>query len=145
MTGRIRFDDLQGEHDYGGPRAYSQSKLANVLFTYELARRLEGSGVTANCVHPGAVRTNFGADATGLFALVTRATRPLQRTPVAGADTVVWAASAPEREQASGEYLVRRRPRRSSRRSYDRELARRLWQVSEQLTGIAGNSQDVAV
>src|SRR3712207_2944731 len=80
-NGTIDFDDLQGETEYKGTKAYSQSKLANVLFTYELARRLEGTGVTANCLHPGAVRTNFGSGSSGFFGFMVRASRPLMISP----------------------------------------------------------------
>jgi retinol dehydrogenase 14 len=134
--GRIAFDDLQGEQGYRGQAAYSQSKLANVLFTYELARRLEGTGVTANCVHPGVVRTRFGQEdpnvATRWLPWVAR---PFLRTPKRGAETVVYLASSPEVEGVSGRYWANRKPRSSSRRSFDPETARRLWEVSAQLTG----------
>ena len=117
--GRIRFDDLQGERRYGPQRAYAQSKLANVLFTYEPARRLEGTGVTATCVHPGVVRTRFGSDSPGLFRLAVLLTRPFARTPARGAGTVGWAASSLEAEGLSGLYLVDRRARRTNPLSYD--------------------------
>ncbi len=97
--GRIRFEDLQGEHGYRGQAAYSQSKLANVLFTYELARRLEGTGVTATCVHPGVVRTNFGRESPPLtWRLVMPVVTPFMRPPEKGAETVVHLASSPEVE-----------------------------------------------
>jgi len=136
-AGDIHFDDLQFARRYRGQPAYNQSKLANVLFTYELARHLEGSGVTVNCVHPGVVRTNFGRDDMGrVMRLLTPLVRPLMRTPEQGADTSVWLASSPEVEGVTGRYYARRRARRSSRRPYDTELARRLWRVSEELTGL---------
>jgi retinol dehydrogenase 14 len=133
--GRIRFEDLQGDLRYRGQAAYNQSKLANVLFTYELARRLEGTGVTANCVHPGVVRTNFGReDQPLLWRLLFPVVTPLMRTPQKGAETVVYLASSPAVEGITGKYFHDRRPRRSSSRSYDRALAERLWRVSEELT-----------
>jgi NAD(P)-dependent dehydrogenase (short-subunit alcohol dehydrogenase family) len=133
--GRIRFDDLQGERRYRGQDAYSQSKLANVLFTYELARRVEATGVTANCVHPGVVRTNFARENPPLLwkafmPLVT----PFMRTPQKGAETVVWLASSPEVEGVTGRYFYDEEARKSSPRSYDRALAARLWDVSAELT-----------
>jgi retinol dehydrogenase-14 len=140
-VGDIHFDDLQFAQRYRGQAAYNQSKLANVLFSYELARRVEGSGVTVNCVAPGVVRTNFGRDDSGpIQRLMTPLARPFMRTPEQGAATPVYLASSPEVEGVTGRYYVRRgsRPsaRRSSRRSYDTGLAQRLWQVSEQLTGL---------
>jgi retinol dehydrogenase 14 len=139
--GDIHLDDLQFERRYRGQAAYNQSKLANVLFTYELARRLDGTGVTVNCLAPGVTRTNFGRDDSGpVMRLLTPVARPFMRSPEEGAATAVWLASAPEVEGVTGRYYLRRRarptPRRSSRRSYDTELARRLWQVSEELTGL---------
>ena len=135
-AGRIDFDDLQGTRSYSGSRAYNQSKLANVLFTYELARRLEGTGVTVTCAAPGVTRTNFGRDDSGpAMRLLTPLARPFMRSPEQGADTPAWLASSPEVEGVTGRYYASRRARRSSRRSYDTELAGRLWQVSEELTG----------
>ena len=136
-AGDIHFDDLQFVRRYRGQPAYNQSKLANVLFTYELARHLEGSGVTVNCVHPGVVRTNFGRDDMGsLMRLLTPLVRPFMRSPERGADTSVWLASSPEVEGVTGRYFTRRQEKRSSRRSYDTQLAGRLWRVSEELTGL---------
>jgi NAD(P)-dependent dehydrogenase (short-subunit alcohol dehydrogenase family) len=139
--GDIHFDDLQFERRYRGQAAYNQSKLANVLFTYELARRLDGTGVTVNCLAPGVTRTNFGRDDSGpVLRLLTPLARPFMRSPEEGAATAVWLAASPEAEGVTGRYYLRRRgrptPRRSSRRSYDTDLARRLWQVSEELTGL---------
>lgn len=136
--GRIDFDDLQGAERYSGQRAYNQSKLANVLFTYELARRLNGTGVTANVVHPGVTRTAFGAeDQMRLFAATGGIARPFMRSPERGADTVVWAASSPELDGVIGGYFHDRRPKRSSPRSHDEATAQRLWRVSEELTGVS--------
>jgi NAD(P)-dependent dehydrogenase (short-subunit alcohol dehydrogenase family) len=136
-VGDIHLEDLQFERRYRGQAAYNQSKLANVLFTYELARRLGGSGVTVNCGAPGVTRTNFGrADSGPVLRLLTPLARPFMRTPGQGADTAVYLASSPEVEGVTGSYLARRRARRSSKRSYDRELAGRLWRVSEELTGL---------
>ncbi len=136
--GRIRFDDLQGHNRFRAMGAYSQSKLGNILFTYELARRVEGRGVTVNCVHPGGVNTNFGNNTKGAFAAMFRFFKPLMRSPEKGAETVLYAATAPEMEGVTGEYLVDRESRASSRRSYDEGLARQLWDVSAELTGLDG-------
>jgi NAD(P)-dependent dehydrogenase (short-subunit alcohol dehydrogenase family) len=135
--GRIDFNDLQGERAYSGQRAYNQSKLANVLFTYELARRLEGSGVTANVLHPGVVRTAFGAeDPGGVQRLLVPLVRAFMKTPEQGAATAVHLASAPDLEHVSGRYFANSAPKRSTARSYDEAVAARLWDVSCELTGI---------
>jgi retinol dehydrogenase 14 len=135
--GRIAFADLQGERSYSGQRAYNQSKLANVLFTYELARRLRGSSVTANVLHPGVVRTAFGAeDPATAQRLLTRMARPFMKAPMKGAATSIYLASSPEVEGVTGRYFANARPKRSSTRSYDEVVAARLWQVSEELVGL---------
>lgn len=135
--GRIDLDDLQGTHDYAGARAYNQSKLANVLFTYELARRLPGTSVTANALHPGLVSTSFGADDPGraqrMFVPIVR---PFMKSPAGGAATSIHLASAPELRQVSGRYFARGAPRRSSASSYDETLAAQLWRVSANLVGL---------
>jgi NAD(P)-dependent dehydrogenase (short-subunit alcohol dehydrogenase family) len=136
-TGRIDFDDLQGELSYSGGRAYSQSKLANVLFTYQLARRLRGSAVTANALHPGVVRTSFGAeDPARVQRLLVPLLRPVMKSPAKGAATSIHLASAVELEQVSGRYFANRRPTRSSTRSYDQAVAARLWEASADLVGL---------
>ncbi|SER71745.1 Short-chain dehydrogenase [Pedococcus cremeus] len=136
--GRIDFDDLQGQRDYRGQRAYNQSKLANVLFTYELARRLEGTGVTATVLHPGVVRTAFAREDSGrLMGLGLPLARPFMRSPEKGAETSVYLASSPAVEGVSGQYFVDRKPTRSSRASYDAAAAARLWDLSAQLVGLA--------
>ena len=135
--GDIHLDDLQFERRYRGQAAYNQSKLANVLFTYELARRLEGTGVTVNCLHPGVVRSNFGRDDPGpLMRPLTPLVRPFMRTPEQGAETPVYLASSPEVDGVTGRYFANQKEKRSSRRSYDVELGRRLWEVSEELTDL---------
>jgi NAD(P)-dependent dehydrogenase (short-subunit alcohol dehydrogenase family) len=136
--GRIDFDDLQGAEQYDGQKAYNQSKLANVLFTYELARRLEGSGVTANVLHPGVVRTAFGQeDPVRWMRLLLPLVRPFLKTPEQGAATPVHLASARELAGVTGTYFANKRPRKSSPRSYDEDAARRLWVMSAQLVGLA--------
>jgi retinol dehydrogenase-14 len=135
--GRIDFGDLQGERSYSGARAYSQSKLANVLFTYELARRLRATSVTANALHPGVVRTSFGAeDPGGVQRLFTPVMRPFMKSPARGAATSIHLASAADLEQVTGRYFANGKPRRSSERSYDEAAAARLWQASADLTGL---------
>jgi len=136
-AGAMDFDDLQLVRLYDGWSAYARSKLANVLFTYELARRLQGSGVTANTLHPGIVRSRFGHDnglSTRVFMTLTQLP-PLGTTPRRGARTQVWLASAPEVAAVSGRYFVRCRARHSSRASRDAGAQRRLWEASEALLG----------
>jgi NAD(P)-dependent dehydrogenase (short-subunit alcohol dehydrogenase family) len=135
--GRIDFDDLQGERSYSGARAYNQSKLANVLFTYELARRLRGTGVTANAVHPGVVRTSFGAeDPAGIRRLVMPLAPLFMKDPEQGAATSIHVASGSGLEQVTGRFFANSKPRRSSRRSYDQAAAERLWEVSADLVSL---------
>ncbi len=135
----INFDDLHLRRGYGlgGFKAYSQSKLANILFTYELARRLAGSGVTANAMHPGFVATGFGRNNPGLMNAVMGLLHRFALTPEQGADTLVYLATAPEVEGVTGQYFEKRKPVRSSAVSYDESVARRLWEVSESLVGLA--------
>jgi retinol dehydrogenase-14 len=135
--GRIDFDDLQGERSYTASRAYSQSKLANVLFTYELARRMQATTTTANALHPGVVRTSFGSDdPAGIQRLFVPFIRPFMKTPARGADTSIHLASAPDLEHVTGRYFANSKPKESSTLSYDRAAAARLWQVSADLVGL---------
>jgi retinol dehydrogenase 14 len=136
--GRIDFDDLQGERSYSGARAYNQSKLANVLFTYELARKLQDTSVTANVLHPGVVNTSFGADdPAGVQRLLIPFMRPFMKTPAQGAATPIHLASEPDLEQVTGRYFANSKPKKSSQRSYDEATAARLWQVSADLVGLS--------
>ena len=136
-TGRIDFDDLQGARKYSGQRAYNQSKLANVMFTYELARRLEGTGVTANVLHPGVTATAFGAeDQAWYFTTGSGLARRFMKTPAQGAETPIHLASAPELEGVTGTYFANRKPRKSNTLSYDTDAAARLWRVSAELVGL---------
>jgi NAD(P)-dependent dehydrogenase (short-subunit alcohol dehydrogenase family) len=129
--GEIDFEDLQGERSYSGARAYNQSKLANVLFTYELARRLQGTSVTANVLHPGVVSTSFGAeDPRRIQQVLIPFLRPFMKTPVQGAATSIRLASDPELREVTGRYFADSKQKRSSKRSYDVAAAERLWQVS---------------
>ncbi|MCW2579981.1 MAG: short-chain dehydrogenase [Blastococcus sp.] len=135
--GRMDFDDLQGARSYSGSRAYDQSKLANVLFTYELARRLGRTPVTSNAVHPGMVDTSFGAeDPGGIQRLLVPLIRPLMKSPARGAATSIHVASAPDLEHVTGRYFANSKPKRSSERSHDEVIAARLWQVSADAVGL---------
>ena len=138
--GTIGFDDLQGERSYRAMKIYGRSKLANILFTSELARRLEGSGVTVNCLHPGAVGTQLGSNNGAIAKLLMPIARLFLRTPEKGAETTIYLASSPEVEGVSGDYFADGKPRRSSREACDADVARRLWRVSEQMTGLAATA-----
>jgi retinol dehydrogenase-14 len=142
--GRIDFDDLQAERSYSGARAYNQSKLANVLFTYELVRRLPGTSVTANALHPGLVNTSFGAEDPGVVQrLFVPFMRPFMNAPARGAATSIHVASAPGLEHVTGRYFAGGKPRKSSRRSYDQAAAARLWEVSTDLVGLTSAAPQV--
>ena len=134
--GRLDFDDLGNARRYRAMRVYGQSKLCNILFTYELARRLAESHVTANCMHPGAVATRLGQNNGRIATVLTKLLAPFFRTPEGGADTAVYLATAPEVADTTGGYFANRRPIRSSRLSYDTDVQRRLWDASESLTGV---------
>ncbi|MEI8308348.1 MAG: SDR family oxidoreductase [Chloroflexales bacterium] len=134
--GHLRFDDLNATRRFGGFRVYSTSKLANLLFSNELARRLAGSGVTSNSLHPGAVATKFGSGTTGFFSFVFNLARPFFISPEQGAQTSIYLASAPEVEGVSGKYYVDKKPQSSSGESNNQEVQRRLWDVSAQMVKI---------
>jgi len=136
----MRFDDLQSEEHYEGMDAYCRAKLANVLFTVELARRLEGTGVTANAAHPGWVRSRFGMDGdlSGASAVGIRLMRPFQISPARGARTSIFLATSPQVAGRTGEYWVRRKPGHMAARGRDRAAATRLWEESERLLDGAG-------
>jgi NAD(P)-dependent dehydrogenase (short-subunit alcohol dehydrogenase family) len=140
-TGRIDFDDLQGERSYSGTRADSQSKLANLLFTYELARRLQNTSITANALHPGVVSTSFGADdPSGIQRLLVPFMRPFMKTAAQGAATSIHLACAADLEQMTGRFFANSKPKNSSQRSYDQAAAARLWQVSDELVAHAATA-----
>lgn len=137
--GDINFDNLgfKGEYD-GFMKAYSQSKLANVLFTYELARKLEGSGVTATCLHPGVVGTSIAQkNSKGFYKLGWGLLKPFMTTTEKGAETSVYLASSPEAEGFTGQFFDKCKPRESSALSHDKELAKKLWDVSLEMTGLS--------
>lgn len=134
-NGRIDFDDLQQTKNYSGLRAYSMSKLANVLFTYELAQRLQGTEVTANCLHPGFVGSNFAKNNGLLARTVMLLLRPLALNPAKGAETSIYLASSPDVADVTGKYFDKKKAVSSSTISYDKITAQRLWEISESLTG----------
>lgn len=133
----LDFDDLIGQRRYSGWKAYCRSKLANLLFTYELARRLEGTGVTANALHPGFVATNFAAHTGWKGSLIYLMARLFAISPEKGARTIVYLASSPEVTSVNGRYFVREQAVPSSPASYDEAAARRLWEVSAVMTGMS--------
>lgn len=131
------FDDLQGERSYRTMRIYGQSKLANILFTYELARRLDGTGVTANCLHPGAVATGLAKNNGRWAAALVKLLGAFFRTPDKGAETSIYLAASPDVAGVSGQYFYNCKPLRSSPASYDELAAKRLWEISARMVGIA--------
>jgi len=134
---KLNFDDLQNQGKYAGFRAYAQSKLANVLFTYELDRRRGDAPVTVNAVHPGFVASNFGRNNRGIVGLAMTRLVPLFAKSVAeGAATSVYLASSPEVAGVSGQYFANCRAVKSAPQSYDHAAAERLWAISEELTGL---------
>jgi NAD(P)-dependent dehydrogenase (short-subunit alcohol dehydrogenase family) len=136
--GTLDLDDLGwARRRWRTMRVYGASKLANILFTYELARRLAGTDVTANCLHPGAVATGLGTNNGPLARVLVTALRPFFRTPEDGAATAILLAASPEVDGVSGAYFVDAKPARSSPATYDEALARRLWDASAALTGLA--------
>jgi NAD(P)-dependent dehydrogenase (short-subunit alcohol dehydrogenase family) len=130
---KIDFDDLQSERRYRGFPVYGMTKKANILFTYELADRLEGTGVVANCLHPGGVNTNFGNNNRSSGILLFRAFKPFMRTPDQGADTLIYLASSPEAGEMNGKYLKDRREVSPAEPRNER-AQKRLWEVSSALT-----------
>jgi NAD(P)-dependent dehydrogenase (short-subunit alcohol dehydrogenase family) len=134
--GRIDLDDLQSERRFGAMQSYGRTKFANILFTTELARRLEGTGVTANCLHPGGVATRLGRDNGLLGRVATGLLKPFLLAPARGAACSLYLATAPALEGVSGGYFARERRTRPAPGAQDPALARRLWQLSAELTGV---------
>jgi NAD(P)-dependent dehydrogenase (short-subunit alcohol dehydrogenase family) len=132
----LDFEDLQSERSYHRTKVYGRTKLANILFTYELARRLEGTDLTVNCLHPGVIATRILADFLGAPRGLDLFARMLGKSPAKGAETPLYLAASPEVEGITGKYFVKKRQAATSPESYDREAARRLWQVSEELSGL---------
>jgi NAD(P)-dependent dehydrogenase (short-subunit alcohol dehydrogenase family) len=129
----IAFDNLQGEKSYTTMGSYGQAKLALILFTYELARRLEGAGVTVNTLHPGLIATNAQTGLTGFMAWFVKLLRPFMITAEQGAQNTLYLATSPQLEEVTGKYFVEKQEKKSARSSYDQALAQHLWKVSEQL------------
>lgn len=144
--GSIDWDDLQSEKGFDGPlpfvsgmRVYGRSKLANILFNLELARRLEGSRVTANALHPGMVRTGLGQNNEGIAAaIVGMLMIPLTISPTRGAETSIYLATSPEVEGVSGRYFAKKKESRLTKEAQDREAASRLWRLSSEMVGLEG-------
>src|SRR6266849_2769304 len=132
----VNFDDLNLEKDYGGWKAYGQSKLALVLFTHELAKKLQGTGVTVNAVHPGTIATNIWSKPLGPVGFIMALPKLFMTTPEQGAETIVYLASSPDAKDLNGEYLEKIKVKKSSDESYNEEIAKRLWGVSAKLTGL---------
>jgi NAD(P)-dependent dehydrogenase (short-subunit alcohol dehydrogenase family) len=132
----LDFDDLQAAKGYSAIRAYGRSKLCNILFTRELARRWSGTGVTANCLHPGFVATRFGDASGGFLSSVVRIAKTFAITPEKGAETIVYLASSPEVTTISGEYFYKCRPAIPTAGGRDDTAASRLWNESAKLAGI---------
>jgi NAD(P)-dependent dehydrogenase (short-subunit alcohol dehydrogenase family) len=135
----LDFDDLQLKSGYGGLKAYGRSKLANIYFTRELARRLQGTGVTTNAVHPGSVATGFSrdGDVKGVFGFLYPLAKPFLRTPEKGAETSIYVASAPELDGVTGKYFADCKEAETTAVAQDDEAARRLWEASEALVAEA--------
>ena len=137
---KINFDDIQGTKKYGVMRAYGQSKLANILFTYELARKLEGSGVTSNALHPGFVASSFGSNMSGAFRLILRFLQLFAMSSENGAETSIYLATSPNVANINGKYFVKKKEVRTSVKSYDKNIGEKLWKVSEELTNFSVSS-----
>jgi NAD(P)-dependent dehydrogenase (short-subunit alcohol dehydrogenase family) len=136
QIGFINFNDLGFERKYNPMRAYAQSKLANILFTYEFVRQRGDHQVAINAVHPGTVNTNFGKTLHGIGGIIFRTFSFLMRPPEKGAETPIWLATAPELEGVTGKYFFDKKEIRSSRISYDRNVAARFWDVSAKMTDL---------
>ena len=137
--GKIYLDDLMLKENYGGWKAYGQSKLANLMFTYQLARFLADTPVTVNALHPGAVATGFGGGGGGVASTFFRLARPFLKTPAQGAQTVIYLASSPAVAGISGRYYSNEKPASSSERSHDRTVQEQLWRASHELVGLTGD------
>lgn len=137
LQGVIDFANLEMQRGYDGLKAYNNSKLMNVMFTYALARKLKGTQVTANCLHPGFVASGFGHNNYGLYGLGLRVLQAVAAVPVKkGAETSIYLASSPEVDTVTGKYFVNKKPEASSELSYNMDLQEKLWAVTAKMTGI---------
>jgi NAD(P)-dependent dehydrogenase (short-subunit alcohol dehydrogenase family) len=136
QSARLDFDDLQLVKGWSPMKAYGRSKLGNIMLCYALARRLQGTGVTVNCLHPGFVGSRIG-NKGGAADLVWALIKPFALTPAQGAETAVYAASSPEMEGVSGQYLIKTKPARSNDLSHDVAAGEKLWAISAEMTGIS--------
>jgi NAD(P)-dependent dehydrogenase (short-subunit alcohol dehydrogenase family) len=132
----LDFDDLQLAKRFGPMKAYGQSKLCNILFTRELARRLRGTGVTANCLHPGFVATRFGDQSGGVVSHLAGLAKFFAITPAKGAETIVYLASSPDVAETTGQYFYKSAPATPSSRAQDDRSALILWQRTAALAGV---------
>jgi NAD(P)-dependent dehydrogenase (short-subunit alcohol dehydrogenase family) len=135
-AGQINFDDLQAEKKYSAFKQLAQSKLGNLLFTMELSRRLQGTGVTVTCFHPGGVKTNFGTGEGGMMGIIMGMARMFGSSPADAAKIPIHLATSPELQNTTGQFFALMKPATPSKRARDPELAKRLWEVSEKLTGV---------
>ncbi len=133
---KLNFDDLQSEHGYSGFGVYGRSKLCNILFTRELARRLKGTGVTANCLHPGFVATRFGDQSGGIVSFAVRAAKNFALTPEQGAETIIYLASSPNVADVSGGYFYKSKIATPTKEAQNDADAKRLWDVSAKISGV---------
>ncbi len=136
QSAKLDLDDLQSANNFLGFAAYGRSKLCNILFTRELARRLAGTGVTANCLHPGFVASRFGDESGGLLAPVVQIAKLFAISPQKGAETIVYLAASPQVARTSGEYFIRSQPARPTKTARDDRLARQLWDKTADLAGV---------
>jgi NAD(P)-dependent dehydrogenase (short-subunit alcohol dehydrogenase family) len=134
---KLNFDDLQSSKGYSGFPVYGKSKLANILFNRELANRIQGTGVTANCLHPGFVATRFGDQSGGIVSVAVRVAKPIGAiSPEKGAETMIYLASSPDVENVSGEYFYKCKLGTPTAEAQDDTSAKRLWDASVKLSGV---------
>lgn len=134
--GKLNFDDLHLKNDYSNIKAYSNSKLANILFNLELSSQLEGTGITTNALHPGVVNSNFGGNSSMLWQAMIVMARPFMVSIEKGAETSIYLATSDDVAAVSGRYFVRKKQRKPNSDAMDRVLAKRLWDISLELTGL---------
>ncbi len=135
-VGKLDFYDLQSKNNYTPMKAYCMSKLANIVFTYELSKRLQGTNITTNCLHPGVVNTNFGKELTGVVKIFYKLFGSFLRSPEKGAETTIWLATDSKLEGVSGKYFANKKEIKSQKASYDAEIQKHLWEVSEKMINL---------